>query len=89
MSCGAPHHCDEVLGRLYTFLDSELDIASAEEIQRHLDECAPCLEQAAVERMVKQLVARSCACEPAPDEVRLRVVQRITEVRVTYRYESP
>ena len=88
MSCGVPHNCDEVLGRLYTFLDAELDTASADEIQRHLEECAPCLAQAAVERMVKELVARSCACEPAPDEVRIRVVQRFTEVRMTSRREG-
>ena len=90
MSCGRPHEtpCDEVLARLYDFLDSELDTASSQQIQQHLEECAPCLAQAALDRMVKTLVARSCCSEPAPEQVRLRVVQRISEVRITYRYSS-
>ena len=90
MSCGRPHEtaCDEVLERLYLFLDSEIDTATSEQIQQHLEECAPCLAQAAIDRMVKSLVARSCCSEPAPEQVRLRVVQRISEVRVTYRFQS-
>ena len=87
MSCGKPHEtdCQEVLNRLWEFLDSELDGASREQIQQHLDECGPCLTQAAREQMVKTLVARSCACDPAPEHVRVRVVQYISEVRISYR----
>jgi len=84
MSCGRPHAtpCSEVLERLYAFIDSELDTATAEDVREHLEECGPCLAQASVERLVKALVARSCSCEPAPERVRTEVVQSI---RFSYR----
>lgn len=90
MSCGRPHAtpCDEVLDRLYEFLDTELETASAAEIQQHLDECAPCLAQLVFEQAMKARVAQSCACDPAPEHVRQRVVTWFSEVRVTYRYET-
>ena len=90
MSCGKPHDtdCGEVLGRLDEFLDSELDSASAAQIQLHLDECAPCLTEFDLVHIVKLLVFRSCPYEPAPDHVRVRVVQRISEVRISYRVEG-
>ena len=87
MSCGNPHavDCREVLDRLYTYLDGELDTATFEEVHEHLEECGPCLAEFDVERVVKIVVARSCACSPAPEDVRTKVVARLTEVRATYR----
>jgi mycothiol system anti-sigma-R factor len=51
-------------------------------VEEHLDECAPCLRKYDLERVVKELVARSCACEQAPEELRQRVLTRIQEIRV-------
>jgi mycothiol system anti-sigma-R factor len=74
MSCGNHHdtHCDEVLGKLYRFIDHEIDAASAMEIQQHLDECGPCLREHEVDLIVQRLVVRSCA-DRAPDSLRDRV----------------
>jgi mycothiol system anti-sigma-R factor len=90
MSCGNPHAtpCSEVLDRLFVFIDSELDSASEQQIRQHLDECGPCLAQSEIERCLKSRVAKSCACAPVDDEVRVRVVQRFTSWRVTYRIET-
>jgi mycothiol system anti-sigma-R factor len=90
MNCGNEHvnDCSEVLVRLYHFIDSELDTASVAQIQQHLDDCGPCLAQAQLEQLVKALVARSCACEPAPEEVRTRVVASYRQISVTYRYDA-
>ena len=87
MSCGDPHavDCREVLDRLYSYLDGELDTASFEEVHQHLEECGPCLAEFDVERVVKIVVARSCACTPAPEDVRTKVVARLTEVRASFR----
>lgn len=83
MSCGGEHDkdCAEVLARMVFFVDHELADADCAEIQRHLDECAPCLADYDVERTVKALVARSC-CDQAPQQLRERVRVSIREVHV-------
>ena len=73
--------CSEVLGRVFFFLDNELDQADCAEIQHHLDECGPCLARYDLERTVKTLVARSCN-EVAPDGLRQRVMLSIHQVQV-------
>ena len=83
MSCGKHHDvdCNEVLDRVYVFIDHELDNASSEQIQTHLDECGPCLREVDLERLVKALVARSCH-ERAPVELRQRVMFSIRQVQI-------
>ncbi len=73
--------CSEVLGRVFFFLDNELDQADCAQIQHHLDECGPCLARYDLERTVKTLVARSCA-EVAPEGLRQRVQLSIKQVQV-------
>lgn len=77
------HHtdCSEVLGRVFFFLDNELEQADSREIQAHLDECGPCLARYDLERTVKSLVARSCS-EVAPEGLRQRVLLSIRQVQV-------
>jgi mycothiol system anti-sigma-R factor len=73
--------CSEVLGRVFFFLDNELDQADCAQIQHHLDECGPCLARYDLERTVKSLVARSCS-EKAPEGLRQRVQLSIQQVRI-------
>ena len=73
--------CSAVLGRVFFFLDNELDQADCTEIQQHLDDCGPCLARYDLERTVKTLVARSCS-EVAPDGLRRRVMLSIQQVQV-------
>jgi mycothiol system anti-sigma-R factor len=90
MSCGDSHdfNCDEILKRVYVFIDSELDDADASQIQQHLEECGPCLREVDLERMVKALVARSCH-ERAPVELRQRVMFSIRQVQVQLSQRPP
>jgi mycothiol system anti-sigma-R factor len=83
MSCGKHHDvdCNEILERVYVFIDNELDNASSAEIRDHLAECGPCLREVDLERIVKALVARSCT-ERAPVELRQRVMFSIRQVQV-------
>ncbi len=83
MSCGRPHvvDCDEILRRVYVFIDNELADADCREIQAHLDECGPCLHLVDLERLVKAVVARSCS-ERAPVELRQRVMFQIRQIRL-------
>ena len=83
MSCGKHHDvdCNEILDRVYVFIDHELDNASSEQIQTHLDECGPCLQKYDLERTVKALIQRSCT-EHAPETLRDKVLLRIRQVQV-------
>ena len=76
-----PADCVDVLASLDLFLDAEIDQASDSEIRRHLDECAPCMTEYDLERVVKALVARSCS-EQAPQPLRDRVLLSIRQVHV-------
>ncbi len=78
MSCD---NCDEALDNLYLFLDQEIDTASIEDIQAHIDNCSSCLTAYDVERVVKALVSRSCS-EKAPEPLRERVLYSIRTVQV-------
>ena len=84
MSCGNPHEtdCSEVLDRVYEYLDNEMEELDCAKIKQHLDECGPCLRQYDLDLALKALIRRSCACEPAPQELRTKILARITTVRV-------
>ena len=91
MSCGNPHEtdCSDVLALVYGFLDDEVDAEDRRRIAQHLDECAPCLRQFALEQAVKSLVNRSCGCEPAPEHLRVQIVTRLRQISITYRSAGP
>ena len=78
MSCD---NCEEAIENLYLFLDQEIDSASCEEIQQHIEECSSCLSEYDVERIVKSLVHRSCA-ERAPETLVQKVQFAIRTVEV-------
>ncbi|MGH3457673.1 mycothiol system anti-sigma-R factor [Aeromicrobium sp.] len=78
MSCD---NCETALEKLYVFLDEEIDTASHDEIQAHIDNCSSCLTAYDLERVVKALVSRSCA-EKAPEPLRAKVLYSIRSVQV-------
>ena len=84
MSCGNPHEtdCSEVLDRVYEYLDNEMEALDCAKIRQHLDECGPCLKQYDLDLALKALIRRSCASEPAPQELRTKILTRITTVRI-------
>jgi mycothiol system anti-sigma-R factor len=83
MSCGNPHEvpCSEVLARVYSYIDGELDGAGYAEIRQHLDECGPCLREFGLEEVVKKLVHKHCGRDLVPSDLRARVLVRIQQVR--------
>jgi mycothiol system anti-sigma-R factor len=83
MSCGKPHEvpCSEVLARLYSYLDREIEGQGYDQIRQHLDECGPCLREYGLEDVVKRLVHKCCGAETAPSELRVKVLGRIQAVR--------
>ena len=83
MSCGKPHEvpCTEVLERVYSYLDGELDPPGCTKIRQHLDECGPCLREYGLEEVVKHLVHKYCGYDAVPAELRVKVMIRIQQVR--------
>jgi anti-sigma factor (TIGR02949 family) len=84
MSCGDPHDvdCSLILGRLYEYIDNEIDESDCGSIRTHLDECFPCLEKYGLEQTVKELVHRSCGADEVPEDLRSKVLARIQTVRI-------
>ncbi len=94
MTCGDPGEladpdsgCSSVLRDVWLFLDDEMDPENRARVQRHLEECSPCLEEAGLERKLKALLHRKCGGDRAPAELRQRVIASleitVTSVRVT------
>ena len=88
MSCGKPHEtpCSEVLARLESYLDREIEEQGFAQIRQHLDECGPCLREYGLEEAVKRLVAKHCGCDPAPADLRGKILVRIREVQAAIEF---
>lgn len=84
MSCGKPHDtdCGEVLAEVWMFLDDECDPERRASLQRHLDECGPCLEEYGLDKHLKTLLGRKCGGDHAPDGLRQRLRESIREIVV-------
>lgn len=78
-SCGQDTgpDCTEVLAEVYRLLDKECPQEHEAELRKHLDECPPCLEQYGIGEQLKQLLARKCGNEHAPDGLRDRLRETI------------
>ncbi|QUX30222.1 mycothiol system anti-sigma-R factor [Nocardiopsis akebiae] len=98
MSGGHGEHsdtpCSEVLAKLYTYIDGELEEGNYEQVREHLDGCGPCLDEYGLEEAVKKLVAKHCGCDPVPMDLRDKVLSRLARARTEQlareaRAESP
>lgn len=69
--------CHEFMEELYAYLDGEMSAQDCEDIQQHLRECAPCRAEYERDVRLKELIRRSCACQPAPSDLRQRIVTSI------------
>ena len=86
-----PTDCSEVLLRVYEDIDDEMTEQDYARVRAHLDECGECMTAYERDRLLKALIRRSCACEAAPETLRLSIMTRITTVRVGHesvRYEE-
>jgi mycothiol system anti-sigma-R factor len=68
--------CTDAIHRLYHFLDGEMTEDRRQEIQRHLDSCAPCLAAYGFEADVRSMIAAKSR-EPMPDGLRARIAAAI------------
>ena len=64
--------CEEVLEKLFDYLDRELDSVSQAEIDRHLETCRGCFSRAEFERRLRKRIADAAAVK-APASLNKRV----------------
>jgi len=77
-NCGdGEANCKDVLAEVWLFLDHECDQSRRELLRRHLEECNPCLAAYGIEEKLKELLARKCGGEHAPNELRARLRNQI------------
>jgi mycothiol system anti-sigma-R factor len=74
-------HCEQVLERMYEFLDNELDNATGDAIRHHLTACEPCLDRFDVEQALRALVRQRCGGDVAPTHLRQKIVTQLTVIR--------
>lgn len=81
MSHDASHmDCSQALYRMMEYVDGEMTPEETKALADHLAGCAPCLAERDLDQLMRELVQRSCACEPAPPRLRATIMQRITTI---------
>jgi anti-sigma factor (TIGR02949 family) len=69
--------CDEVVERMYEFLDGELTPDVNEKIREHLAACQRCCPEFEHERVFLRFLERRAQIEKAPPSLRRRIVQAL------------
>jgi mycothiol system anti-sigma-R factor len=70
-------NCDQVHQLLHAYLDDELDLATALQIEAHLPGCLNCRNELEASRTVQRAVAQTAPYYAAPPELRARLQQAI------------
>jgi mycothiol system anti-sigma-R factor len=66
-------NCDEVRQLLHAYIDDELDIAAALQIEKHLPDCPKCRGELEAAQVVRTAVAQQAVYYPAPANLRDRL----------------
>ena len=85
MSCADDPRCAETLEHIDQLLDAEMDLERYQHLQRHLEECPPCLEQYVLMQDLRWKVAKACGCSHTTAPLRGRIMATITQVTLTQR----
>jgi mycothiol system anti-sigma-R factor len=69
-------HCREILAELWAFIDQEMDAATQDQLQQHLDRCQHCFPQYDFQRAFRAFIAKKCT-HAAPPELRRKVFMQL------------
>lgn len=72
--------CDDLLEKLYPYLDRELSSAELEDVRSHLDHCDGCESSFVLERIFLDRIRSSATSDVCPTGVRERLILRLREV---------
>jgi len=75
----ASYNCQQALREIERFLDGELETDLESLLQRHLDDCQPCMARADFQRRMKDLIAAKCGGDDAPPDLLVRIRLMIEE----------
>jgi len=75
--------CDKARRDLEEYLRDEVCKTRHSDIAEHLETCPGCRDEALVARTLTDVVARACK-EPAPEELRSRVLDRLREAHTSH-----
>ena len=64
--------CDEVLSKLYLYLDNEIDGPTVEDMDEHLHSCRECFSRAEFEKVLRKKVASAVEVK-VPEDTRNRL----------------
>lgn len=73
-------HCDELLDRLFAYVDKELPAEELRAIAEHLEACPPCEAERRIHERIKEMVS-FCPSEQAPQHLRERILAMISQAR--------
>lgn len=76
MNDGTMIRCDQVVAKLWEYLDQELDEATAAQVQQHLEVCGRCFPQYDFQRAYRAYL-RQVQRESVPPELRHRIFEAI------------
>lgn len=79
-----PEHpqCAAVIAEVWTLLDGECTAETRNKLRHHLEECPACLRYYGVEERVKNLIARKCGGDKAPEGLRERLRVQISRTTI-------
>jgi len=69
--------CQKVLREIELYLDRELAALRCVEIERHLDECSPCMSRKEFRVSLRALIASKCGCEDVPASLLVRIREEL------------
>jgi anti-sigma factor (TIGR02949 family) len=78
--CADPHGCEDADRHLYEYQHHELTADVRNRIEVHLQSCDHCQELYHEEDVIRRRVSQ-CACEAAPEQLRMRVFAFIATFR--------
>ena len=79
-----PDHpdCAAVIAEVWTLLDGECTAETRDKLRHHLEECPACLRYYGVEEQIKNLIAKKCSGEKAPETLRQRLMIEISRTTI-------
>lgn len=72
----ADDDCNDTLHELYQYLDGELTEESRAHIQKHLDDCSPCLAAYDFEAELRMVIRHRCT-DKVPEGLRSRIADAL------------
>ena len=70
--------CEEAVKKLHEYLDHELDHASAEQVEKHLEICRTCCDHMEFEKHMKKLIHECCCQQKAPAFLKEKIIDSLS-----------